>query len=287
MIAYIKYSKLDILKYDHCIANSVNSRIFAYSWYLNCVTDQWDALVLNDYEAVMPLPIRKKYGISYVYQAPWIQQLGVFSKKKLEKTLIIQFIVAIPKKIILVDYLFNSNNLFDSKFINERTNYVLDLDKDFDAIKKSYNQNKKRISAKNFDNFKLNKNGDISTFLRFYKEQKFNFKTHKDAFEKLEKLLHLKKKSVHIWTVYKGQNIIGALVWLKDKIRITYLIPIATTEAKKYNMPTYLVNELIKEHQNSSLILDFEGSMIDGVAKFYKSFGAKQETYYWYKKRLI
>ncbi len=40
-----------------------NGLIYAKSWYLDIVADQWDALVENDYEKIFPLVHRKKYGI--------------------------------------------------------------------------------------------------------------------------------------------------------------------------------------------------------------------------------
>jgi len=286
-IQYLLYKDIDLVKYDACISKSYNSIIHASSWYLNCVTDGWDALVLNDYEAVMPLPKRKKFGINYIYQAPWIQQLGIFSENKIDKPTIIEFLEKIPKKFILVDYFFNSDNIVDGKFIKERNNYVLRLSQDFKTIKGNYNKNRKRISNKNFDDFKLNKDGDIGDFLKLYKKQNFNFKTHNDTFERLEKLLKSKNESINIWLVSYNEELIAGLVWIKDDYRITYLVPVANEVAKQNNIPTFLVNELIFEHQNSDLILDFEGSMIKGVAHFYKSFGAKEEIYYWYKKRLI
>ncbi|MDP3354122.1 MAG: hypothetical protein Q8S44_10335, partial [Flavobacteriaceae bacterium] len=67
MIYYVKRQNLDIEKYDTCIDRALNSRIYAYSWYLDIVADHWDALILNDYEAVMPLPWRSKYFIKYIY----------------------------------------------------------------------------------------------------------------------------------------------------------------------------------------------------------------------------
>ena len=72
MIQYLKNNEIDIEKYDNCIKSSLNSRIYAFSWYLNIVADNWDVLVLNDYEAVMPLPFlkRKRNGTYWSYFAP-------------------------------------------------------------------------------------------------------------------------------------------------------------------------------------------------------------------------
>ncbi|WP_373942482.1 hypothetical protein OEG92_04340 [Polaribacter sejongensis] len=68
MIQYVKRKDLNILKYDACIENSIQSRIYAFSWYLDIVADNWDVLVLGDYKAVMPLPWKQKYFIKYITQ---------------------------------------------------------------------------------------------------------------------------------------------------------------------------------------------------------------------------
>ncbi|MDA9093212.1 hypothetical protein N9J92_05085, partial [Polaribacter sp.] len=68
MIHIIERKDLDVDKYDACIADSVQSRIYAFSWYLDVVTDNWDILILNDYEAVMPLPWKQKYFLKYITQ---------------------------------------------------------------------------------------------------------------------------------------------------------------------------------------------------------------------------
>ena len=97
-------------------------------------------------------------------------------------------------------------------------------------------------------------------------------------------LLAIDKKKVHIWGVQKNGKLIAALCWLKDAKRITYLLPVATPEAKKLGLPTLLVVALIQQFCESNLQLDFEGSMLAGVARFYQSFGSQKETYYLYEK---
>lgn len=287
MIEYIAHKNLDIAKYDTCIEQSINVRIYAYSWYLDCVADNWDALVLNNYEAVMPLSRRRKYGLNYIYQIPWVQQLGIFSKDNIDERLIHNFIDHIPKKYVLVDYNFNSKNNFSSKYVVKRINYVLNLDKSFDEISQNYNKNRKRIIRREFSDYIIDKNGSVEDFLDLYINQNVNYKTHKDSYEKLQKLLNIKHSSVHIWNVYKSEELLAGLIWLNDKNRITYLLPVATDLAKKDNIPTFIINELIKEYQNTNYILDFEGSMIEGVASFYRSFGAVKEEYYSYTKKVL
>ena len=168
MIQYLKNNEIDIEKYDNCIKSSLNSRIYAFSWYLNIVADNWDVLVLNDYEAVMPLPWRSKYFIKYIYPPAWTQQLGVFSSFKIEAYLVNQFINAIPKKFKKITVQFNAENDVSSFKTEKRTNYILKLDKPFEEIYKGFNKNRKRdLKKAETEKYSIDKEISADEFLYF------------------------------------------------------------------------------------------------------------------------
>src|ERR1019366_1761696 len=98
MVKHISHSKINFKKWDNCIANSVNSAIYAYSWYLDIVSPGWEALVAADYKTVMPLTQNSKYGINYLRQPFFTQQLGVFSTSELTEAILTDFLTAIPEK---------------------------------------------------------------------------------------------------------------------------------------------------------------------------------------------
>ena len=104
---YLTNDQIDFDKWDKCIERSYNGIVYAYSWYLDIVSDKWDALVLGDYEVVMPLTWRKKYSITYLVQPVYSQQLGVFSTQKLNTTIVNQFLNSIPEKYKLIDIRLN------------------------------------------------------------------------------------------------------------------------------------------------------------------------------------
>ncbi len=99
MIRYIKYEDIDKDQWDDCISHSFNGNIYAYSWYLDVVAEQWDALIENDYERVFPLTWKKQFGVKFLYQPFFTQQLGVFSKNILTVKNVEEFIKAITKRI--------------------------------------------------------------------------------------------------------------------------------------------------------------------------------------------
>src|SRR5258705_11018399 len=96
-IQYLAHKDIDKNKWDRCIDSAGNGLIYAYSFYLDCMAMNWDALVLNDYEAVMPLTWKKKYGIHYLYQPFLTAQLGLFGNQ-INPNLFEIFLNAIPDK---------------------------------------------------------------------------------------------------------------------------------------------------------------------------------------------
>ena len=73
--------------------------------------------------------------------------------------------------------------------------------------------------------------------------------------------------------------LISCVLLLDDMKRVTYLVPVHNNLSKKNGAMTLLITTIIRKFQNSDYILDFEGSMVNGVASFYKSFGAEKEVY--------
>ena len=56
---------------------------------------------------------------------------------------------------------------------------------------------------------------------------------------------------------------------------------------RKEKSISLIIDTIIQEFSGSNFIFDFEGSMIDSLASFFKSFGAELEEYYNYKKYVL
>lgn len=281
MIYYFERNQIDNFKYDNCIKLALNSRIYAFSWFLDIVADNWGVLVLNDYEAVMPLPWRSKYFIKYVYPPTWTQQLGVFSKNAISQNLLKEFISSIPKKFKKVTIQFNSGN--DVGFLEtiKRVNYILPLDKDYEEIYKGFNKNRRRdIKKAILKNYKIDKKINTSEFLNFYLIEPKSYQLNKNQITTIIDLLKADNKAIFIWGIRENKKLKASLIWLKDNKKITYLFPVASLEAKDIGLPTLIISELIKQFSDSDFVFDFEGSMIEGVGGFYSSFGADIEVYF-------
>src|SRR6185503_15114532 len=118
---------------------SPSGLIYAHSWYLDHMAENWDALVMGDYEAVMPLTWKRKFGFSYLYQPFLTAQLGVFShgnRTVSNEELVNLFINMIPRHFRLIEINLNDQNEFnkDDKRFQSHANFTLNLDRSYSTL---------------------------------------------------------------------------------------------------------------------------------------------------------
>ncbi|MEI6764780.1 MAG: hypothetical protein WCM76_04005 [Bacteroidota bacterium] len=287
MIRYIEHSALDKRKWDCCIENAAMSPAYALSWYLDIACEQWDALVEDDYSAVMPLPWRKKGGIKYIYPPYFIQQLGIFSTATVGSAKTAAFLNAIPESFKYAEINLNSTNAVSELTLSytRRTNTELQLNTPFEKIKSGYSDNLKRNLRKAVTSgndltdavipealvtlFKHNKGAELNKF----SEQDYAVLTHlmKES---------IKRGAGFITGVCDDKNtLIAGAFFIQTGQRIIFLFSGAGAEAKENAAIPQLLNNQIAAYADRQMLLDFEGSDNKNLARFYKSFGS-EETYY-------
>jgi hypothetical protein len=285
MLDFISYEGIDKAAYDQCVLSSPDFRVYALSWYLDSVTLKWDLLVLDDYKAVMPLPRRSKYGLSYVYTPPFVQQLGVFSSIQLSREEECRFYARAFSRYFLADYFAHASSRCDETPRIPRTNYLLRLDRSHAELSQGFNSNRRRILKKASGELAIDKIGDPELLLRKSREYPQSFELDRTSTTALERLVTKNTEAVSVWNAFHRDRWAGGLAWIRDQRRITYLFPVQNSLGKELQVHTFIIDSLIKDHENSGLVLDLEGSVIPGVATFYRSFGAEAEIYYYYKSR--
>lgn len=282
---YLTYRQIDKPKWDACIDGAYNGLIYAYSFYLDSMAKHWDALVLNDYEAVMPLTWNKKYGIHYLYQPPFTACLGVFGKQ-LNAATVSDFLKSIPPKFRYWDIYLNQGNLFSlaDPELYERMNYVLPLDLPYENLQENYRHNIDRnIKRSEKLDLIISKNIAVAEVILLVREQARNFaKLSSEDFEHFKILYqHLyKKEKATTYGVYtkEGQLMAGAVFFFSHN-RAYYILVGNHPDGKTQGASHALINAFIKDHAGQNLLLDFEGSDIPSLAHYYSSFGAREERY--------
>lgn len=284
-IQYVPYQHIDKAKWDDCIANAANGLIYAQSVYLDAMATRWDALVANDYEWVMPLVWRKKYGIHYLYQPAFTAALGVFGNS-ITANLVNDFLKVIPSKFKYWDFYLNHANHFKLADFDlyERMNYVLDLNYSYDDIQRNYRDNIKRNIKKSVQlNCSVKKEIPVEEVIALARLQLDAIsrlpEADYDRFKNLFEQLSGEGKAL-TYGIYTSTNeLIASAVFFKDDKRAYYILVGNHPNGKTIGASHALIDAFIKDHSGSNLLLDFEGSDIHSLAFFYSSFGAKEERY--------
>lgn len=284
-IKHLQHKEIDKAKWDACITNAPNGLIYCYSFYLDCMARHWDALVLGNYEAVMPLTWNKKYGFYYLYQPAFTASLGVFGKN-LTKEIIDDFTSMFPSKFKLIEISLNSGNIIDDpkNFSLLRSNYILHLNKSYEELYKAYRDNHKRNITKAFQlGCSISKEIAVDEIIQLNKEQLQHIDGTKQEdypnFKKLYELLKIKGQAKTYGLIDKQNKILASAVFFFSHNRAYYIMVGNHPDGKTIGASHALIDAFIKDHADQNLILDFEGSDIRNLAFFYSGFGATEEIY--------
>ncbi len=289
MINFVHRKNLDLDKYNKCVQAAINTRIYAYSWYLDAVSDQWGALIQDDYRGVMPLPYHRKWIIPSVVIPSWVQQLGVFTPNTLSSNQVEAFINAIPRRFKHIHLSFCSGTTFSAEAFRPRINYILKLNSTYEDLTSNYSKGRKSDLKKAKQAQLRLKSVDSTHELvqQFIHLKGTEVQLPHSEYQKLIRLSEVLRRRARVEIIEVNSDNaerLGGAMFLIDSTRITYLFSVSNKEGRSKNIMSLIIDHMIQKHANSERLLDFEGSTIDSIASFFKSFGAEPEQYYHYKK---
>jgi hypothetical protein len=287
MIKYLEHNEIERNKWDACIDQAFNGMIYAKSWYLDLVAPGWDALIEENYQSVFPLIHGHKWGIRYLYQPPFTQQLGLFSKEVLSEQLVTEFIRAIPHKFKFAEINLNTFNKFTAPDIETSMwlTHELDLIKPYDNIARNYSSNLKRnLKKAETQNLSLIKNSKPEEIIRIFRENRGQTITNlkDEQYTMFTRLVYaaIYKGLISTYGVFSPMNeLCAGAIFLRNKKKVVFLFSGLTETGKDLQAMPWLIDQFIRENSQKHLTLDFEGSNDPNVARFYKGFGSKEITY--------
>lgn len=289
MIKYIRHKDIDFEKWDACIDQALNGLPYAYSWYLNLAAEeQWDALVIDDYKAVFPLPFKNRVVYKQIYQPFFIQQLGLFYTDAIYANQLHYCIEQIPSAFRKMNLHLNTANGMQSSFVKvkHRITHHINLNKTPAEIAAAYSDNNKRNIKKaqkaKLSIIKLNTANELITFRKKYLANELDgTQTAADA-ERLKRILEkaLSLNKGFIKGVVDEQNQLLALAFFMSSNNfLIYLSAVSSDAGKEKNAMHFLIDQTLQQHAGSNLTFDFEGSLIPGLARFYKGFGGVEISF--------
>lgn len=285
-IRYIPRLEINTDAWNTCLECSQNELIYGHAEYLDHMAKNWDALVLNEYEAVMPLTWNSKWGIKYLYQPPLTPQLGLFSVSGLTIELVSAFVDAIPKEYKFSEIFLNYANS-ESRLL-PHDNFILDLRRSYSEISASYKQdllkNLKR-SVKHKFIYEEFKDLDRALDLHQHRYQERTAHVKKPDYERFRHLCHLlrAKGSILLRSIsLNNQELLALALVLRSQKRLYLLESTTLQNGRECQANHFLLDAIIREFASQDLIFDFVGSSIPGIAHFYKNYGAVNQPYFFY-----
>lgn len=282
---YLSYKEIDRKKWDGCIATAENSLIYGYFFYLDALTKNWDAIIVNDYESVLPLPWKKKWGIKYYCNPPFTAQLGLF--KKSASVITAEILTLMHQKVKYGDVFFNYKNTHAFSTLPQ-TNYVLNLRNGYECIFSNYKKGlKESLNKCHTKEFIYSSTENLDHAIELYKQYHLFKIPHLstadcDRFLTLCQLLFDKKMGFTRSVLNNKNELLSIGIFLFDGKRIYNMINVTTAEGRLKESNAFLLDRVINEFSGKDIIFDFEGSDLEGVQFFYKKFNPVNEPYFLY-----
>jgi hypothetical protein len=267
-IQYVRNQEINRLRYDNALKRSFNANIFAYSWYLDQVCDDWDLLVEGDYETVCPIPLTKKMGIIRVKQPKLAPFLGVFSSKHLPAEKVSAILKSIPYRNVTITL----NHLNRISRYNRKQSVkvqVLDLITPYKKISEHYTQQAKEALTQNDGTFVM-RSIRADEYMFFKRSQK---KQGPIENMQLMRIMNyaIRYKSAGIYSVYSPHNeLIAAIFLIKSNNRLFLFDCTANQEGQSRHGVFRAINHLIESNSESNLTLEipFKYKPLDTMINF-------------------
>lgn len=271
----IHSSKIDSDKWNSCV-NTYQMDIYNEYHFLNAVClDNWYGFVWGDYEKILPFYRKKKWGlIPYVCMPPFCQK---FDNRPLTNSEWKSALEYLKARNLKIDYSI-ADRKEESKIL-ERFNFILDKTKlTLEQLRDNYSS----LLVKNLE--------------KAYKELELNIEHSNSALDCFLEVLPsfrdlvLKKFTSNFWKLKASQlkyfyaldkienKALAILMYVQFGSKVYLLFPYTSDQGKKKQAMSFLIDSLIGNKDIK--FIDFEGSSIESIAKFYSQFGAEKQSYW-------
>ncbi|MCS4302832.1 hypothetical protein [Chryseobacterium sp. BIGb0232] len=279
MIRRLKYNEIDFVKYSQCLDRSEQRKYSAAKDFLDTTAPkQWEILVYNDYEAVMPVPFVRKYGVKIVHNPKLCQQLGVFSEKD-DVNLNEKFLDYLESHYLIRAYPFNDGNELRTPF-RIKKNFLIYPDA-YEDVYTRYSPKRKRklrLDQEVWDHSELRSvsYGEVKPFIEsniIGLSKESDLAGFMDIYETFYNLKYLKFLAFY----YQGK-IINVIATYSDCGMVALLGNFSDKEYVKLSGASVLIDRMIKE-TIATHIFDFEGGDIPNIEEFFRGFRPELKPY--------
>lgn len=306
MLRFLTPRQIDDSAWNRCVTEAHNALVYGHTWYLDAVTNRpdwtWEGLIAGnvpdgqsatDYEAVMPIPLRRRWGRWVVYQPLFCQFLALFSRQPLDPSPFLQLVYERYRHVSKWHLLLSEPLPGLAAQVRQQVLYThilpLQVTTNYTADRRMNLRRATRRIA-NVPDWRVAESTDIEPLLALFQENHAGgIGVGKWAYA-LFRGLHTAIQQQGLGTLryaWAGGQIVAGALFVSQHGRLIYLFNAANAEGRRLNARTILIDELIRETGQKAtdlappvpLVLDFESPEKTGVVAFYESFGATPQPY--------
>lgn len=155
MYRLVPFNEIEKNKWNGTVHYAINGNVFGYYWYLKAVIGEWDAIVEEDYESVLPVittPLK-------AHQYSLLKELGPYSVNPLtdqRMKSMLDILVKHNKSSLYPIHSHSSKRQLDSFKISSRSKSVLPGGSTYEDLTVSYSDAlKASINLKGYDDVKI------------------------------------------------------------------------------------------------------------------------------------
>ena len=287
-IHYLKAEEIDKNKWNSCVHFAHNGNPFGYMWFLNNVSKNWDCLIEDDYQSVLPLIWEPKIlKTKELFIPHWVRSTGIYSVNNLSKKRVEAFLDAIPSDYQNIEMALNEGVTVYDNLDFEKTkhqNYHIILNQDYPSIANDYAEETKAIIAKAESSSMFSiANLKPEVLADFYKKHTKDNKWVDEKFHALQRIMY---NAMHRGLGFstgvedKKGNLLAADFFIFSHEKLMSLIGTISEEGKHTGAHHMLIDRIIQTNARRPIILDFNKN-----EKWTEGFGAKATPYFHIKRK--
>ena len=295
--------QIDAHTWDNHIHSSRQGVIFALSWYLDIVCEQWEAFVwpsATDFSITMPLPVKWKWGKRILYQPLFCQYLGIFSKQELHAGQCDAFLEALRVHFSFIShYAFNPENFsvidklrpkgFEMEIFQT---HWLHLGKSYDELYVGYSKDRKaNLKRGSKISWETIESVDFEPLIALFAENHAPGigKIKADAYVMLRRLgmRCISKAQGRLMYTQAGAQVRAGVFLAHYRGRTIYLFNAADRAGRRGNARALMLDAYFRESAGTEMIFDFESPPKASIWKYYAGFGAVATHFYGIKRNAL
>ncbi|MBK7340315.1 MAG: hypothetical protein IPQ10_02440 [Saprospiraceae bacterium] len=301
----LHFREIDEQEWNRFIECSPHGNIYHLYNYLTHLLEDWKAIMVyegSELLAILPFSVKRKYLINYAIQPIFSQYIGIimkaysdntYKKYELQKKVIQTIHVAIPKDIHFFQYNFAPEYNYGMALRwlgwNQSIKYTywVDISKGYEVfIGEAASHVRREIKKAQQNGIRIEVENNPDLVIDILKLAK------PELIKKLDQkyLKALSNNSSYFYSsgrsctliAYKDSTPIAGMIYFLYKNKMIYYQGSTIPKYKNSGAMSLIISESVRILGGNYTILDFDGSMIEPIERFFRGFGAYPVPYFSY-----